>query len=47
MPFTGQLNPSLQLAEGVTEYPINAGQEGTILDIFQPSVNWSGSLNGK
>lgn len=27
MPFAGQLNPSLQLAEGVTEYPVNAGQE--------------------
>jgi hypothetical protein len=27
MPFDGQLNPSLQLAEGVTEYPVNGGQE--------------------
>ena len=27
MPFAGQLNPSLQVAEGVTEYPVNAGQE--------------------
>jgi len=27
MPFTGQLNPTFQLAEGVTEYPVNAGQE--------------------
>jgi hypothetical protein len=27
MPFAGQLNTTLQLAEGVTEYPVNAGQE--------------------
>src|SRR5207249_3998395 len=27
MPFAGQLNPTLQLAEGVTEYPVTAGQE--------------------
>jgi len=27
MPFDGQLNPSLPLAEGITEYPVNAGQE--------------------
>lgn len=27
MPFTGQLNLSLQLADGVAEYPVNAGQE--------------------
>jgi hypothetical protein len=27
MPLDGQLNPSLQLAEGVSEYPVNAGQE--------------------
>jgi hypothetical protein len=27
MPFDGQLNPSLQLAEGVNEYPVNNGQE--------------------
>ncbi|HMJ65947.1 MAG TPA: hypothetical protein VK615_11405, partial [Candidatus Binatia bacterium] len=27
MPFDGQLNPSLPLAEGVLEYPVNAGQE--------------------
>ena len=27
MPFAGQLNPSLQVAEGVSEYPVNAGQE--------------------
>ncbi len=27
MPFAGQLNPSLQLAEGVTEYPVSLGQE--------------------
>jgi len=27
MPFEGQLNPSLQLAEGVSEYPVNSGQE--------------------
>lgn len=27
MPFDGQLNPSLPLADGVTEYPVNAGQE--------------------
>lgn len=27
MPFDGQLNPSLPLAEGVTEYPVNSGQE--------------------
>lgn len=27
MPFEGQLNLSLQLADGVTEYPVNAGQE--------------------
>jgi len=27
MPFAGQLNPTLQLAEGVNEYPVSAGQE--------------------
>ncbi|MCI0746138.1 MAG: hypothetical protein L0Y58_12100 [Verrucomicrobia subdivision 3 bacterium] len=27
MPFDGQLNPSLPLAEGVNEYPVNSGQE--------------------
>src|SRR5207245_3505362 len=27
MPFAGQLNPSLPMADGVTEYPVNAGQE--------------------
>jgi hypothetical protein len=27
MPFAGQLNASLQLAEGVSDYPVNAGQE--------------------
>jgi len=27
MPFEGQLNASLQLAEGVTDYPVNVGQE--------------------
>lgn len=27
MPFTGQLITSLQMAEGVTEYPVSAGQE--------------------
>jgi len=27
MPFDGQLNPSLPLADGITEYPVNAGQE--------------------
>ena len=27
MPFAGQLNLSLQVAEGVSEYPVNAGQE--------------------
>ncbi len=27
MPFTGQLNCSLQLSEGISDYPINAGQE--------------------
>jgi hypothetical protein len=27
MPLDGQLNPSLQLAEGISEYPVNLGQE--------------------
>jgi hypothetical protein len=27
MPFEGQLNTSIQLAEAVSEYPVNAGQE--------------------
>ncbi len=27
MPFAGQLNISLQLADGIFEYPVNAGQE--------------------
>jgi hypothetical protein len=27
MPLDGQLNPSLQLAEGISEYPVNSGQE--------------------
>jgi hypothetical protein len=34
MPFDGQLNPSLQLAEGISEYPVNAGQElGVVRDL--------------
>lgn len=31
MPFDGQLNPSLPLADGVTEYPVNAGQELSVV----------------
>jgi hypothetical protein len=27
MPFAGQLNISLQMADGIVEYPVNAGQE--------------------
>ncbi len=27
MPFAGQLNPTIQLADGVSEYPVNIGQE--------------------
>jgi hypothetical protein len=49
MPFDGQLNPSIQLAEGISEYPVNAGQELAVardlstilLRVPLADANWS------
>jgi hypothetical protein len=36
MPFSGQLTVSLPMADGVTEYPVNSGQElGVVRDLSQ------------
>ncbi|HEY0455855.1 MAG TPA: hypothetical protein VGE41_05735 [Verrucomicrobiae bacterium] len=50
MPFAGQLNLSLQLAEGVSDYPVSAGQELAIardvsmilLRVVLSDATWSG-----
>ena len=55
MPFAGQLIVSLQLAEGVTEYPVSAGQELAVvrnlntilLKVPLEDVSWSGLPTGK
>ncbi len=55
MPFAGQLIASLQLADGVTEYPVSAGQElavvrnlnSIMLKVPLEDVSWSGLPPGK
>lgn len=55
MPFAGQLIASLQLADGVTEYPVSAGQElavvrnlnSILLKVPLEDVSWSGLPTGK
>lgn len=55
MPFAGQLITSLQLADGVTEYPVSAGQElavvrnlnSILLKVPLEDVSWSGLPTGK
>ena len=55
MPFAGQWISSLQLAEGVTEYPVSAGQElavvrdlhSVLLRVPLEDVSWSGLPTAK